>query len=92
MAGWVFLVKKKFRCAAVLFYTRRFLGGGREKFRTYCLRWYRSSFMVIVLFVFGLAYIDFSLFKCAWLGRNNFLFGLESRIKCNFGAIFNSSQ
>ena len=29
--------------------------------------------MVVVLFVFGLGYIDFSLFKCARLGPNNFL-------------------
>ena len=29
--------------------------------------------MFVVLFVFGLAYFDFSLFKCARLGWNNFL-------------------
>ena len=51
----VLLKKQNFRCAAVLFYTRLFLGGGREKFRTFCLRWCQSSFMVVVLFVFGLA-------------------------------------
>ena len=62
-----------FRCAVVLFYSVSY---SVEAERNSELSVFADVGVVLcffVLFVFGLAYFDFSFFKCVRLGRNNFL-------------------